>query len=361
MEDFIVHLHLYLTNKESEDTAYENLKTLKEYGFKILITSPKPLPEQLYQYIDYFWYDTENQLLTDEYEHIEPTVLWLKTDDVELRFITVNPQRHGLAVLRAMINGSKLALAYGFTHIVRFEYDDLFGKESMKLIEDTVKRMIENKYDFYVYKNDYVGTRDDISVHLMYYKCDKFLEVFGDVKDERTYNDYLVKLNQDKQALILEQFLLFALEQRGMTTRVFYDTGENLTTLYHDTVFNKHQSDPGLKDGVLSDVLILKTREEIIRNQVYLAAQNFSSNDVQKIYFDIFDINGTFIHTYLFELDKRYWQYVPLILENIKTIKIKHNDSDHHKVVEIDPITGEISLFENDVRQQLLSEAILLK
>ncbi len=135
MEKFIIHLHLYLSDKENEYIAYQNLKKLKQHGFKILITSPKPLPEYLYEFIDFFCYDKENQLLTREYENIEPTILWTRSGDTELRFVTVKQQRHGLAVLRAMIKGCKLASAYGFEYIVRFEYDDCFGPQSMKLIE----------------------------------------------------------------------------------------------------------------------------------------------------------------------------------------------------------------------------------
>lgn len=357
MKDFIIHIHLYLTNKESEFTAYENLKRLKQYGFKILITSPKPLPENLYDFIDYFCYDKENQLLVREYKEIEPTILWTKNGNTELRFVVSKLQRHGLAVLRAMIKGCKFASLYGFKYIVRFEYDDCFGEHSMKLIEDTAKKIVENDYHFYVYKNDYAGRRNDISVHLMYYRCDKFLDVFGEVENEETYNHYLDKLGESNQALILEQFILSALEKTNES--IMYDTGENLINNYHDTMFNTHQSDPGLKDGVLSDVMVVKVNDILIDNQVYLAAQNFSSETVQTIYYDIFDINDNLVHTYFLELDKRHWQYIPISLDNIKTIKIKHNYSEYHKIVEVDVDTKQIVSFENNIRQPLLSEAVV--
>lgn len=360
MQDFIIHLHLYITDKETEFTAYKNLKKLKRYGFKILVTSPKPLPEYLYEFVDYYCHDKENQLLIREYENIEPTVLWTRSGNTELRFVTSKPQKHGLAVLRAMIKGCKLASAYGFKYIIRFEYDDCFGPQSMKLIEDTAKLIVEHKHDFYVYKNEYVGTRNDISVHLMYYRCDKFLEIFESVTNEDTYNNYLARLGQTNQALILEQFLLSALENNTVDANVVYDTGENLTNLYSDTIFNVHQSDPGLKDGVLSDVLRVRLNGDLIDSQVYLAAQNFSSDNLQKIYYDVFDIYDNLIHTYLIELEKMHWQYIPISLDNVKTIKIKHNnDVIHHKVIEIDQATKQISCFENNIQQYLLSEAVI--
>jgi hypothetical protein len=357
MEKFIIHLHLYLSDKENEYIAYQNLKKLKQHGFKILITSPKPLPEYLYEFIDFFCYDKENQLLTREYENIEPTILWTRSGDTELRFVTVKQQRHGLAVLRAMIKGCKLASAYGFEYIVRFEYDDCFGPQSMKLIEETARKIVENHNDFYVYKNEYIGSRNDVSVHLMYYNCDRFVEIFESVKDEETYNQYLDRLGHSRQALILEQFILSALENNTVNANIVYDKGENLTNLYSDTAFNRHQSDPGLKDGVLSDVLQLRIDGNLVHNQVYLAAQNFSSDKVQTIYYDVFDENDNIIHTYFLELEKTYWQYIPISLDNVKMIKIKHNHSEHHKIIYVDPDTKQISCFEDNIQQPFLSEA----
>lgn len=359
MKHCIIHLHLYLSDNESELTAYENIKKLKQYGFTILITSPKPLPRYLYDIIDYFCYDKENQLMVGQYEGIEPTVLWTTTENVELRFVVTALQRHGLAVLRAMIKGCKLASAYGFKYIIKFEYDDCFGEHSMKLIEETINKIIKDDYDFYLYKNCYVGRRHDVSVHLMYYRCDKFLELFDSITDEKTYNEYLVRLGEEKQALILEQFILSALEKTTANINTFYDTGENLITLYHDTVFNKHQSNPEARDGVLSDVMVVRINGEVQHNQVYLAAQNFWSDNTQRIYYDIFDTMDNLYQTYVFELKKKHWQYIPISLDNVKTIKIKHNDSVYHKIVIVDSTTKQIICFEDGAKKELLSEVFI--
>jgi hypothetical protein len=359
MKDFILHLHLYLTDKESEQMAYENIKKLKQHGFTILITSPKPLPEYLYDIIDYFCYDKENQLMVEKYEGIEPTVIWTKTENIELRFVVTALQKHGLAVLRSMIKGCKVASMYGFKYIVKFEPDDCFGEHSMKLIEETFDEITKNDYHFYLFKNCYTDRRHDISVHLMYYRCDKFLEVFGNIHDEKIYNEYLANLGEAKQALILEQFILRALEKTTANVNVFYEAGETLINLYQDTVFNKYQSNPGAKDGVLSDVMVVRVNGEAKYNQIYLAAQNFWSDNIQRIHYDIFDVNDNLCQRYTFELKKGHWQYIPISLDNIKIIKIKHNDSAYHKVVSVDPSTKQIMCFEDGIKKELLSEVFV--
>lgn len=356
MENFIIHIHLFLTDKESEFTAYQNLKRLKKHGFKILITSPKQLPIDFYQFIDYFYYDTENQLLNRQYEGIEPTVWWSDYGNIKFNFIVNNIQRHGLAVLRSMIKGCQVANLNGFKYIIRFEYDDFFGLNSIKQIKDTAKKIDENNHDFYLFKNDYPGRRSDVSVHLMFYNCNKFIEVFGGIKNEDDYNNYLTKLGVAKQALILEQFILLALKKTNVNIDINFSSGEALNTLFRDTIFNKHQTSLGLRDGVLSDVMLAKINGKHSNSHVYIAAQNMFSEDPVNVYYDVFDNNNNLIHTYLFELEKDYWKFDAIPTTNIKTIKIKHNNSDYHKIVDIDSTTGSIVFFENDIVINPVSE-----
>ncbi len=135
MDNFIIHLHLYITNKEAELTAFINIKNLKEHGFKILITSPFNLPDYFYPHIDYFLLDRENQIFKEKYKDIEPIIWWNQIDpNMTFNFLIDGFQTHGLAVLRSMIKGSSIAKALGYEYIIRFEYDDLFGKYSLNKI-----------------------------------------------------------------------------------------------------------------------------------------------------------------------------------------------------------------------------------
>ena len=56
LNDIIVHIHLYLNKPNLEQIAYDNIKFIKECGFKILITSPKILPARFYDIIDIFYH-----------------------------------------------------------------------------------------------------------------------------------------------------------------------------------------------------------------------------------------------------------------------------------------------------------------
>ena len=168
MDKFVIHIHLYLTSTETELTAFNNLKRLKNNGFKILITSPKLIPLYFYQYIDHFYYDNENQMMELEYKKADPLVWWFTDDNTKFNFVVDGFQKHGLAVLRSMIKGCQIANALGYKNIIRFEFDDLFGKKSMDLIKEICSKIEDKKYNFYVYKNDYGENKADISTHLIF-------------------------------------------------------------------------------------------------------------------------------------------------------------------------------------------------
>ena len=86
LNDVLVNIHLYLQNSKTEQEAYENIKFIKQCGFKILVTSPKILPERFYDVIDIFYHDKENQLFIEEYEDIGVMYHFLTTGDFTLKF-----------------------------------------------------------------------------------------------------------------------------------------------------------------------------------------------------------------------------------------------------------------------------------
>ncbi len=124
-------------------------------------------------------------------------------------------------------------------------------------------------------------------------------------------------------------------------------------------LINKHQTSTGLKDGILSDVMLVKINDNYLNDRVYIAAQNMFSEDPVSVYYDLYDHNDNLIHTYLFELEKGFWKFDSILIDNIKTIKIKHNNSLPHKSITIDSTSGQILLFENNTRINPSSEIVI--
>lgn len=335
MQNSAIHIHLYLTDDQNELTAYENIKQLKSFGFKIIVTSPLPLPNKFYDYIDIYYHDKENLLLQKEYEDVEPIIYWFSIDNVKLNFVVREVQKHSLAVLRSMIKGCDVALMNDIKYIIRFEYDDIFGPISISEINKILNEIEENNLDFYLFKNDYEGRRSDVSAHLLFYNCQKFLNVFGNIKNEDDYNLYLDQLGVSKKSLILEQFLLLLIKENIKNLKVKFNDSDFLLNKFSDTTFNKYHIPYGSPYGVLSDVMKIRVKDEILQSRICLAAQNIGPENKIKIYFDLFDDSDKKINTISQEINKNHWYYNVISINTIKKVKIRHQNLNYHKEVEI--------------------------
>jgi hypothetical protein len=349
VDNFVIHLHLYLTSRETELTAFNNLKRLKNYGFKILVTSPKPIPLDFYQYIDHFYYNNENQMMELEYKKADPLVWWYAAGNIKFNFVVDGFQKHGLAVLRSMIKGCQIAKGLGYKNIIRFEFDDFFGKKSIGLIKEICSDIEDKKYDFYTYKNDYGGERVDISTHLIFYSCDSFLKLFGRIKNEYDYKEYLKDLEIPDEAIILEEFIYRYIQKHNLN--VYYGNGHTMHQLFIDSAFNMHQSPIGVVDGAISDVMIIKRGEDRDLENLCIAAQNVSSDNPVIIYFDLYDKNKNLIKTdeiYLEIIGQ--WRYDFLNnTKNISEIKIRHQNNPVHKTFKVYFEDGQVNIINIDM------------
>lgn len=335
MEGFIIHLHLYLTSRETELTAYNNLKSLKNAGFKILITSPKPLPLDFYQYVDHYYYDPENQLMELEYDKPEPVVWWHHHGNIAMNFVVDGFQKHGLIVLRSMIKGAQIASCLGYKNIIRFEFDDVFGFNSLKKIKDICNEIENKKYDFYAYKNDYNNNRIDVSTHLIFYSVQSFKNVFEHIKNEFDYKNALKEIGFENKPLILEEFIYRLIDRSDLN--ILYQNGQIMNEIFSDTRFNMHQSEIGVYEGVLSDVMKVVHGTQNDCSSLCLVAQNISSDIPVSIYFDLYNNENKLINTIeLCVQIKGQWMYDYLNdTKNIKKIKIRHQNNHHHKTFDI--------------------------
>lgn len=333
MKKFAIHIHLFLTSKETELVAYNNLKKLKKGGHNIIITSPKPLPDHFYEVIDFFFFDRENQLFEFSYDDVHPTVHWFATAGFTMNFVVQKVQPHALAVLRSMIKGCQVAKMVGFDYIIRFEYDDLFGKESIKKLENLALEILDKDLDFYLYKNDYGQDRSDISVHLMFYKPDSFLSVFESIKNETDYNIFLNNFGIPKKAILLEEFMWLCL--KGSQMKIEYKSGQEQFLEFPDTGFNMRQIDNSTKNGILSDVMLIKTSNGYEKDKICIAVHNQSCEDDVDVYFSIFDSNQNLINVFktsIWYLGQWYYHIIDNC-DNIGFIKIKQNDGDFYKEI----------------------------
>ena len=332
LNDIIIHIHLFLTKSNLEDIAYNNIKFLKQKGFKILITSPKVLPERFYDIIDIFYHDKENQLLAEKYIDIEVMFHHTKLPNFALYLGVKEVQKHGLAVLRSMIKGAEVAALNNFKYIMRIEFDDLFGEKSIENVNNVISDIKKYNYDFDLIRNIY-SYYTDISVHLMFYDCNKFLSVFGQIKNESDFKSELCNLGICNKSTMLETFIYLMVEHYKNVNmlNVNYHNTSDIPLLYGDTQFNVHQNCFSLIDGLLSDVGYI-FKNGIKENRISLICRNFSNEKNITLQFFIVYTNGG---TYTLYMDSGAMNtFNTHYLDNANTIShisIKHGEKNFHK------------------------------
>jgi glycosyltransferase involved in cell wall biosynthesis len=350
----IIHIHLFLNTEELEKMAYENLKNIKSQGFDILVTSPKKLPLYFYDVIDIFYHDKENQLLKLNYTDIEVMWHWIKNDIGTLSLGVKELQKHGLAVLRSMIKGCQLAKLNNYKYIIRCEFDDLFGPISFLNIKNKLDYVIENNFDFNLIRNVY-SYYTDISVHLMFYNCEKFLSLFGSIVDEKTYNDELCNLGIPKKSTMLETFIYLMIEHYKLQKELFvnYDDTSVIQNEYFDTRFNVHQNCFSLSDGVLSDVTYIFINNVLSRKKLCLATRNFSSLVDIDVDFEIKRKTTSDIQTITLNSGGiGCWNIFYLdFVEDLDTIYIRNRNKDHHKKYKVIIDENNFHLMDLDINE----------
>ena len=358
-DNIIIHIHLFLTKSNLEDIAYNNIKFLKQKGFKILITSPKILPERFYDIIDIFYYDQENQLFEDLYTDIEVMYHYTKLPEFSLFLGVKEVQKHGLAVLRSMIKGCEVATFNNIKYIMRIEFDDIFGPKSIENVKNVITELKTNNYDFDLIRNIY-SYYTDISVHLMIYDCKKFLNVFGQIKNESDYKKELCNLGICNKSTMLETFMYLMVEhyKNEENLNIKYHNTSDIQSLYYDTNFNVHQSCFSLTDGLLTDVAYVYTNGNL-ENKLYLTSRNFSNEKSPLVQFYIVYKNGTTFTLYMNVGGIGCWSTHCIDNPNtIDHIYIKHGDKEFHKkysIVNYNESNHSFTILDLDTNESSLS------
>lgn len=332
MDNIIVHIHLFLNKPNLEQIAYDNIKFIKQCGFKVLITSPKILPERFYDIIDIFYYDKENQLFEDSYTDVEVMYYYTKTPDLSLYLGVKEVQKHGLAVLRSMIKGCEVASLNNIKYIMRIEFDDILGIKSIENIKNVIHDLENKSYDFDLIRNIY-SYYTDISVHLMFYDCKKFLEVFGQIKNESDYKKELCNLGICNKSTMLEAFIYLMVEyyKNDKKLNINYHNTSDLNSLYYDTDFNVHQNCFSLVDGLLTDVSYVY-KNGVTQNKLGLASRNFANENGLMVQFYIIYKNGGTYTLYMNTGGINCWNvhYIE-DADTIDYVYIKHGVKDFYK------------------------------
>jgi hypothetical protein len=195
---------------------------LKVFGHKILLVSNTVPPSDVINSVDYFLYNHENKLFSQNFDDINKCELWKAYEHLVIHEITEEFQKHGLSVLSNLFNCLDLVKSLGYTHFQRIEVDDLYTMAAYEFMNQ-IPLILENENKKSLF---YFNHGRDVSFHYYYSEIDFFLGTFPKITDEDSYRKYLKDSGFGNSFKTVE-FYLYDNLKKGNLDEVLVRDGEN--------------------------------------------------------------------------------------------------------------------------------------
>ena len=228
----IVIIDCFTHSKQVEDKLLACAQKLKEKKQDILLISNKIIRQEVLNFVDYYVYDKENKLFSDNKYNAEPITLYKITDQIEIYEVVKGVQKHGLSVMRNLFKAIKIAKEYGYTHFHRVEVDDIMGDISL----DNMTLVPRLGVDGIFYFNE-----NDISFHYMYCSIEYFLKNVKEINEEQDYYDYLKNEMNSDSFRNVEEFVRHNLDKADLVN-IKTLKGSDMKKDFPDTSWNTEVS-----------------------------------------------------------------------------------------------------------------------
>ena len=234
----ILIIDCFVRTRNVEDCLVKCINNFKEDGFDILLVSNTTISEKILEKVDYFIYDSRNQLFEFNYTNIKNVNLFKINEIFELHDIKSGLQKHGLSVLVNLFNSLDIVKNLGYKSFFRVEVDDLFGKISREYIK-SVPRLCsyENKKALFYYNEGRENEPNDISFHFMYSDINFFLSKVESIRSEEEYKNFLFRERGNFDFMIVEEYVYKNLKNNGDDDILIKD-GTNMSLDFPDTIWN---------------------------------------------------------------------------------------------------------------------------
>jgi glycosyltransferase involved in cell wall biosynthesis len=216
----------------------ETIKELKKFGHNILLVSNTVPPEEVIKSVDYFLYNHENKLFSQNFDDINYCDLWKSYPQITIHEISEEFQKHGLSVLSNLFNSLDLAKSLGFTHFQRIEVDDLYSDKGYEFMNKVPELCYEgNKKSLF-----YINKGKDISFHYFFSEINFFLEKFTKINSEESYKKFLINNGFNNSFKPVEVYLYHSLNKGNEQNVLFRNGEEEMNIDFEGTIWNTETS-----------------------------------------------------------------------------------------------------------------------
>jgi len=229
----ILILDAFITDESDEKLLINFIDSSKSIGDDVLLMSNTKISKSTQDKVNYFFYDSRNQLFKEEYENYKLLSYYTINSSFKVSNIFPHPQPHGLSVLINIFRGVKIAKDLGYTHFYKMEYDALLGEKTKSKIKEMNDSCILNNKKGVFFTSD-----SSVEAHYFFCEIDFFLNNFWDIINEQDYVEYITHENGTRDFVTMEEFMFNNLMKSNTDEVYIY---KNLSELFSDTHWNsKH-------------------------------------------------------------------------------------------------------------------------
>lgn len=128
----------YVHNQQVENKLSNFLDTFGNH-FDICLISNTVVSQEIQDKVNYFIYDSRNQLFSSNFDEIPKLTIFRDFGDFKIETDISGNQPHGLSVLINLFNQIKFCQSVGYIHILRLEIDANFESGSVDIIKGANK------------------------------------------------------------------------------------------------------------------------------------------------------------------------------------------------------------------------------
>jgi len=234
----------FISNESVLSKLKNTISKLKEYENKILLVSNTIPPKDVINSVDYFLYNHENKLFSQNYDGIGYCDLWKSDPQIVIHEISEEFQKHGLSVLANLFNSLDLAKSLGFTHFQRIEIDGIFSDKAHEFMK-TVPHLCKEHTKKSLF---YLNQGKDASFHYFFSEIDFFLNNVYRITDENSYNKYLKDNGLNNTFKPVEVFLYENLINHDIDRMLIRDGEIDMNRDFEGTIWNTESSQSTLHE-----------------------------------------------------------------------------------------------------------------
>lgn len=271
-----------------DDTILNKLENfidlLKNKGRTILLLSNSLVPEHVQKKIDYFFYDSNNPMFSEDWDITSDYIV--QSDMGDFTTFDTYPllQPHGLSVMINLYRGVQIAKELGFTHFEKLEYDPLFGDDSFdELMDLSNKCILSNKKSLF-FLNDKTNP-EDFSFHYFFSDIDFFLNNTQPITNEDDYRNIINKLYGNSFFITVERFLYETFNHVDKSQLYLISENERDLTfknVYWNSEISRNNLPKKYKNCGSRIYKILDNLGKDINDYLIVLSHNFSDNTIKR-------------------------------------------------------------------------------